>query len=118
MSERDIVKRLLDDDRPLYGEAGYKDRADAAAEIERLRAIVDRLPKTADGASIVNGDRIYEAPCTISGRVVEHSVQHVDDDGWLVISDDGSYEPPIIANLSRCYSTREAAEAAAEEVQP
>ncbi len=44
--------------------------AEAKAEIEQLRAIVDRLPKTADGVPVAIGDIIW-----IPNRHVEGSVE-------------------------------------------
>jgi len=68
-------------------------RARAVAnEVHRLQAIVDKLPKTADGVPVVPGDIAY----TTDGRSMRINTSA----SGHVISD--------------CYSTREAAEAAKE----
>ncbi len=69
----------------------------AAEEIERLRAIVDKLPKTADGVIVAAGDLVWHpkcssAPCRVDG-----------------IAQAGFF------NVKDCYSTKEAAEAAGED---
>ena len=86
---------------------------DAADELRRLGAIVDRLPKTADGVPIAIGDRVYyRFP---SGHVDERpgaSVAWLWGDGkYCTMYWDGGYERG--AEMSRCYSSLEAAEAAA-----
>jgi hypothetical protein len=79
-----------------------------------LRAIVDRLPKTADGVLVVptvdcvfdiNGDAtmqfVYAAFSWLTGH---------DKKEWCAKYSSGQYRL-----VSRCYSTREAAEAAVKE---
>jgi len=74
-------------------------------EIERLRAIVDRLPKTADGMPITPGMKVW----------FQRSRNH----GWEVTAElVGGYWDTfkdwhcIDFDGQRCFSTREAAEAA------
>ena len=83
------------------------------AEIERLRAIVDRLPKTADGVPIAKGTIIYQAAGAYN--MLEHEVS-----GWQ-FADDGSLKILMFgrgwtAFCDGWYSTRELAEAARTEV--
>ena len=88
-----------------------RERAEKAeAEIERLREIVDRLPKTADGVPITPWMNLY-AP-------------NVDYDFWALAIVSDSDRPQIECRdvrgvefgmcASLCYSTREAAEAEKE----
>ena len=84
--------------------------ADLEAEIERLRAIVARLPHTADGVPVLGGDKVYAGPqnvrATIASpyRVCEHGGKATDAP-WVY------WGPPNVIDISDCYSTREAAEA-------
>ena len=81
------------------------------AHVAALQAIVDKLPKTADGVSIVPGVRLFWGGVASEGLVVE-TVDIYDDgspDIWVGVGDgtDGSIMVPENDNL---YSTREAAE--------
>ena len=69
-----------------------------AAEVERLQAIVGRLPHTADGVPICPGDWIWITSTLGAIREKAWSTSHE-----TVRS--GANWP-----LARCYSTREAAE--------
>ena len=74
------------------------------AEIERLRATVDRLPKTADGVPVTPGMECWYRSC--GGRVVSFQISD-----WGDIATDWDDSGP------RYYSTRAAArEAAGGEV--
>ena len=78
----------------------------AADEIERLRAIVDRLPTTADGVPIVPGMAIYQidgSPAIVSGYDWH-------GDWWEIELEHDRFLP-----ADECYSTREAAEKAMNE---
>lgn len=93
-----------------------------AAERDRLRAIVDRLPKTADGVQIFVGDLVWasNAPHPVDGKtmivpfrvhsLLKHAARGRVDfdrpDMPLKVVDSWSW------SFSWCYSTREAAEAA------
>ena len=78
----------------------------AEAEIERLRAIVDRLPTTADGVPVMPGMRLWTS--YNSGRDV--SGFEVNSDGNLTCLHfrDGGFDRCVWAH----YSSREAADAA------
>src|SRR5690554_6157274 len=81
------------------------------AENTKLRAIVDKLPKTADGVPVVPGMALYPL----------HPLPGVEDDHGIATI--GVYDPATMEHLvhgygefrtGACYSTREAAEAAKE----
>ena len=79
---------------------------DAITEIEGLQAIVDKLPKTADGVPVVPGMELW------------HHCQYKKEVRSVTISTDYSYMPSDgrsqlnIQHVgpSACHSTREAAE--------
>jgi hypothetical protein len=84
----------------------------AAKEIESLeagfaeaKAIVDKLPKTADGVVVTPDMKILWA--INNGEVSSRRRSKVADDSWVY----GRYESES-ARIRDCYSTREAAEAA------
>jgi hypothetical protein len=89
----------------------------AAAEIQRLRDIIDKLPKTADGVPVVPGMKVY-VPAAVAGywgqkpgKAVEFMVDWIHSEAMpihLVFIQGQTYQ--ILA--SRCYSTRQAAEEA------
>jgi hypothetical protein len=84
--------------------------AEAADEIVRLRAIVDKLPTTADGVSVVPGMNVYFQ--WHSGEIVRHPVAFIridKDDTWLY------FERALYRSTGVCYSTREAADAAGKD---
>jgi len=88
------------------GSAVAGDMCDAADEIERLRAIVDKLPKTADGVTVVPGMLLYHyATGRPLGNVVTYTAGMRAHGQWAV----AAYP------VGDCYSTREAAEAAGGE---
>ncbi len=84
----------------------WKDLCKAADEIERLQAIVDRLPKTKDGVQVVprlddvwHPDELYQDEL-VSGVVDDEDEAEFDRTGngaWY-------YHP-----ICECYSTHEAA---------
>lgn len=90
----------------------YQKYDEQATEIERLREIVDRLPKTADGVLVVPTiDRVYGGETSITERRVFCSMLG----NWNTLpidkhapSEDRAFPVPV----SECYSTREAAEKA------
>jgi hypothetical protein len=102
----DLVKELRDlvevpDFARLFGVVSLV--TEAADELERLRAIEGKMPKTADGVAIMYGDWVWYSrkrfrpnldtltiPCAVP----------VGEGGWRDL------------HVSECYSTREAAEAA------
>jgi len=76
------------------------DLKDAWDENDRLAAIVERLPKTADGVIVFHGDKVWSP----------HHLDHWDYNHvtFNAFGDDGA------TSISRCYTTREAAKAAAK----
>lgn len=100
---QDYIRALLDQSHDHYMQ-----------EIERLEAVVDKLPKTVDGKPVTRGDKVYAIlPATEvysgagwhwSTKVVVELV--VDDFEWAK-ADAG----PAMTFISDCYSTREVAEA-------
>jgi hypothetical protein len=105
----DIVERLL-----LANPTDIAPRllSEAAAEIERLRTIVERLPLTADGARVYPGMALWwvpswaidddDPPTPITAlRVADASDTHAIQ-----------YDMDITCQQAVCYSTREASEAA------
>ena len=77
----------------------------ACDEIERLRAIVDKLPKTADGVPVLPGMTLWDS-VWINKPFVVHSLlvfcPEAARSEWT--TNDGEVDP------GQCYSTREAAE--------
>jgi hypothetical protein len=69
------------------------------AENERLRAVVERLPKTADGVAVAPCDRVFH----LSDRGTITEIPALTAINWFSVT-----------SLRKCYSTREAAEAAKE----
>lgn len=86
------------------------------AELERLQAIVAKLPVTADGVPLHPGMTVYryhkayggmiEPTVTIFGRWDCETKPH-----YVECRTDGNF----ITNACKCYSTRAAAEAAKEK---
>ena len=67
---------------------------EAEQKIERLQAIVDRLPKTADGVPIVPGMEVWS--WMGDAGLMSTEITRIGKGGWF----------------AACYSTREAAEKA------
>lgn len=94
---RELAETLIGDDweHPLTCVETCKSAAD---EIERLRAIVS---VTADGVPVLRGDKIWfpgkDDPLIVGGRDIL-SINH-----FMAENDESS------AEVSECYSTREAA---------
>ena len=93
----------------------------AMQKIAELQAIVDKLPKTADGVTVVLGDEAWY-PKNFYGEPIPPVV------GWLVEGEDGDGyavqfmlpgHNPIMETLPviQCYSTQAAAEAAKEATE-
>ena len=83
--------------------------AKAEAEVQRLKAIVEKLPKTADGVPIVP-NKIYWIRGRDGIRSIRSDSIDVCQDGSLTVGYEGTYYEP-----EDLYSTREAAEAAGHE---
>ena len=96
----------------------------AMQKIAELQAIVDKLPKTADGVTVVLGDEAWY-PKNFYGEPIPPVV------GWLVEGEDGDGyavqfmlpgHNPIMETLCelpviQCYSTQAAAKAAKEATE-
>jgi len=81
-------------------------RSDAAdEEIERLRAIVDKLTKTADGVPVVPGMMVW---CVASNGIGRHNVS------WIRNNSSNIGAGTVSWPLRLVYSTPEAARAARE----
>lgn len=93
----------------------------AADELDRLHAIVERLPKTADGAPIAPGILVYtlddiDDPTLVTG-VSNYNACDCDGDGeesYHGAQDDCQPDCDRNHDAKQCYSTREAALAAKE----
>jgi hypothetical protein len=81
-----------------------RERCEYAETIDRLQAIVDRLPKTADGVTVTPGMRVYIAAC---GDVTAGFMRSME------FSTHSSCCHPVVVNA---YSTREAAEASQPKI--
>ena len=94
-------------ERSLFESASYW-----KAEFVRLRGIVDRLPKTADGVPVVQGDTLFGVS-EIDGRIVRLTAD--EPTLWTAIEDlpdEGVSDERVWDFCANAYSTREAAEAA------
>ena len=97
-------------DGVCVGEHTAETLAEAAAkEIKRLRAIVDKLPKTADGVTVVPGEDTVWAWHPHRGEFTEYAVEISQPYAEV---DYDFVDPNCVC---RFYSTREAAEAAKEQ---
>lgn len=101
--EQDDVKDTL----MVIADCDTKAIARRIAKLPELEAIDAKLPKTADGATVVPFvDPVWAvATCGVERRYWEHS-----DCSWVY----GNLRHKTI-RVSECYSTREAAEAAGKE---
>jgi hypothetical protein len=91
-------------------------------EVERLRAIVDKLPKTADGVPVVPGETYYavttwpdcdDPPVIVGVKWVGHC-DPVMNYQWVTVKH-GNF--PEEFKVVRVLSTQEAAEKAAKHAQ-
>jgi outer membrane murein-binding lipoprotein Lpp len=105
-----VVAKLTRDCNSLEDDVRYNGEALARAnemkgEIDRLRAIVDRLPKTADGVPIAPGDTLYDRYRALAFNITGFNTS----DGMLsCLYGAGGFD----AICSGYYSTREDAEKA------
>ena len=81
------------------------------ARLDALQALVDKLPKTADGVPVVDGDELYHPSVGDNSMFGVHAETKA---YWIWNSgpNEGSHWTDTI---SSCYSTREAALAAKVE---
>jgi regulator of replication initiation timing len=83
------------------------ENAQLQLENERLRAIVDKLPKTADGMAVFIDDKVYHPDYDVPGQV------DYADSIWMAhFNPDCKGSEWAGVAIRNCYSTREAAEAA------
>jgi len=114
-SDDEIAELFPDGDGSLVGPLLRRAQA-AEAEIERLRAIVDQLPRTRDGAVVVPLRRVTVFRRWKNGRHIQESSNWSGEYPCFRSGDDG--EPTygqVMERCDNCYSTREAAEAAKEK---
>ena len=81
---------------------------DALAEIKRLRAIVDKLPRTADGVPVVDGMELFRRDRFSANDIMPASAKT--DAYW--VTHDGQH---VVDDSKTFFSTREAAEVEAVE---
>lgn len=88
------------------------------AELQRLRAIVDKLPKTADEVPVTPGMRVWHCPDDTMEQIARFNRPYCF--GWKCYDSgcQGDSSSGTHRNWEECYSTREAAEAAAKGVSP
>jgi len=108
------LKKALADMWTLRQEAANA-RDGARADVERLQAIVDRLPKTADGVPLVPGMTVFIPHPHPSNLITERVV--LAPYGTLACltkepAHSGCCESATHRQARECYSTRKAAEAA------
>ncbi len=96
--------------------AAIAELIDARAELAKLRAVVGKLPKTADGVPVAPGDTVWylryirePERCVIAGYSSSDSVCCPDNPGSVYFKPSGF---SAIWNWNNAYSTRELAEAA------
>jgi len=94
-----------DGEDPLEADVRYCGPC-AIGEIERLRAIVDKLPKTADGATVVPGMDVFRC----GGRLRSRAMMHYEP--WSSHCWEDCVCGPSVRSS---YSTREAAEKARDQ---
>jgi hypothetical protein len=116
----DFLRSLAQNDYMIDGwmlEDGKRLEA-IADEIERLRAVVDKLPKTADGVVVVAGDTVWL--CGDDGYIEPYMVCFFVMDGdspdatkytaeLYEVTGDGVKLLGACADVEACYSTRVAA---------
>ncbi len=83
---------------------------DIAEEIERLQAIIDKLPTTEDGVPVYHDQEVW---LRIGNRITHAVIVEVRRDN--VLCSVRVDMRPMSVSLSQVYSTREAAEAAGGE---
>ncbi len=112
----ELLREFANDGRPISGASSDFERI--ADRSETLEATDAKLPKTADGVSVVPEDEVWRKWPNIAPEcesVRKHQVKAVCADGaylYCVVHGDGYRETPI--PLAELFSTREAAEKAKE----
>lgn len=95
-------------DMPDEGE-WIADEIAALRELQAARRVLAKLPKTADGVTAVDGDKVY----SIGGRELEVRTEAWRDE--CVEPETNSWEPIESTSIRLCYSTRAATDAAMAE---
>ena len=112
------LKEQRSDIQTLTSALGYSkaDNTSIGEECASLRAIVDRLPKTADGVAILPADDVWvldsKHGCPKGVYAIQCMVSTIDDAGPELVFHGKRYG---IKHGDDCYSTREAAESAKRE---
>jgi len=113
-TEIESAKKAVGNFREILGCQIRKTEA-LKAEVKRLREIVDRLPKTADGMPVMQGDTLFGVS-EIDGRIIRLTAD--EPTLWAAIEDlpdEGVSDERIWDFCANAYSTREAAEGAKEK---
>ena len=108
-----VVAKLDQDPLPVCADINLRRLLPrAVAELRELRAIVDKLPVTADGVTVVPGEDTVWRWSSIRGWVeCQIETSEPEDGGWEYVL----CTSLIGGGVDSCYSTREAAEAAKKE---
>jgi len=111
LRDKEAVVDMLHDgqvpDEHLWTEMKQQ-RDKAVKKAESLQAVVDKLPKTADGVAVVPGMKVYQFDPT--GYLQSYDV------GTNQARDDSSHPSPAYLVFNHaCYSTEAAARAAGEK---
>jgi len=88
-----------------------------ASELARLYAIVETLPKSADGVTITLGMRVYPEQLNDVDGFEDHggTVESINADEVIIKDTQGEFPAYIEACPGNLYSTREAALAASKK---
>ena len=84
-------------------------------QIAELQAVVEKLPKTMDGAPITPGMSVWSRAGHVRGREPMEHFGTISEDG--IIGSPRDYDGFTVL-ISECYSTREAALAGARKESP
>ncbi len=109
-----ILRRRIADLETINAEVVGK-LAVQQVENERLRGIVDKLPKTADEVPMVPGMRVYHCPDDCGHLVLNGTRREFCTGRYCTDIDGEGNIVHALRELVDCYSTREAAEAAKNE---
>lgn len=90
------------------------DRQELEAQLSAAQAIIDKLPKTADGVPVVPGMKVWWSHS--NGNIDDAEVCELRDGGCgVIIWDEATGRLAHHLEYVACYSTREAAETAQKE---
>ena len=91
-----------------------RERDDATADRDRLAAIVERLPRTADGVAVIAGDRAWTQDPELGATEAVVTTDDDDEPAGCYSIGFGVVQATAYVGIPFCYSTRAAAEAAAK----